>query len=1218
MIDRRAIAAGLGLACLAAMGAPDVASAGHLPRRGSMVTRVLPPIAVAMCTYGQSNAGTSNGSDLPVSTTNGAPAAAPWSNLEYRTSAFAPAYSNTGAANTEELCFGALNQLSTWYPGGTGSRIRGACQENAVGSQSYAQLADGTANWTNQWAECAGMRSAYAAAFPDTTSAPTPLVVWLQGETDQVLGTSRATYVANLNTLWTDVCAEFSGAPWSLGAACPQIYMIPYAGVTRLGQPGTATLAERSEIVLAHYEACRDNPERFVCAHPGYASTMVTANEHYDAEGYRTNGAQLARVFRERALLGVDWRMLRPDPATLTCTDNVVTVPIVGGSGTGLTVDTTAVTRRPHLGFEYTDDGADPATIQHVTVVGESVLLTLSRGCTSGARVRYAAAGGPTCNAGRTGTCGTGGNIRRSTCADAYWGGETLCDWLMPFDQAVATVSSTPDLGRPFADTGIVSRAPTSVSWFDARASAVTDGVADMSVSAWMLTPASFAANQVIVERWGASGARNFSIRTESTGRLSIFLSGDGSTINQTCNTPNNVLTVNTWTHVAIVKSGTTLTPYVNAVATNCSGTGSAGTTPATMSNGRSSPITWGGSVPGTNNLSTPIAHVAVWARALSLAEVGQLTTATPMRRPLDPRPLAPAHYWPSNGFFDDLGTAAARPAHHYGTASYVETASLFGASDSGHAFGATGAGVLDGAQLATLRLDVTMPAASLPQEGTVIERDDASSANRQIGVAITAAGQVTVRVADALTGTGQWPADAGRDECTTVGTLATSTRYRILVRYDGTQASNATRLRVWWSTVASTADPDATAYATLGAPVEQTCTFTGTIPSTLTTPASTGWSVGRRTAALNINGLRNAQLNANAVAIWAGVAADPTTQVESVLRAPDVYNTPLRTPSLVFRARGPGMVETQALGASTPSGATTLVYVPTGEWSATSRRGGYPLAFINTLSEPGRTLLGATQSAGASPWSITPSNSAPGWTETGIDAIVYQDGTLTYPIVTGAQPDTITLVSAAEAAGPAGLFTAQTSTQSPPRAFDPAVGFAVETCNAVTPNTIGVRGGVLALSRNFGAGFEPEGLDMGYVHDSTRDPATSGWQWCTYGSCTDLGVLNAPRDGRLYCALIAVEAGVCSGGAPCAGYALLVDMAVPNGPRIVDQRSFDVTSPDSLFLEINASCCSVTGDQRTMVLWKAEGNRQYSGALLLLPMWRWRRREDEDERRAA
>ena len=112
--------------------------ASHL--RGSIV------YAVAMGSYGQSNSRANSGGGLPVSITNGAPSAAPYGNYEYRTSAWARAYSNTGSADTEQLCFGALNTIASRHMSGGASLLSGACQEAGVNSQSYAQLADGTAN----------------------------------------------------------------------------------------------------------------------------------------------------------------------------------------------------------------------------------------------------------------------------------------------------------------------------------------------------------------------------------------------------------------------------------------------------------------------------------------------------------------------------------------------------------------------------------------------------------------------------------------------------------------------------------------------------------------------------------------------------------------------------------------------------------------------------------------------------------------------------------------------------------------------------------------------------------------------------------------------------------------------------------------------------------------------------------------------------------------
>jgi hypothetical protein len=1151
------------------------------------------PIAFAMHGYGQSNMEGSAGGALPYSTTNGSPTAPPFYNLEYRTSAFAPAYSNTGAANTQEVCFSLLDQLATWYVGSNGrTRVRGACQEAAVGSQTYAQLADGTGNWTTQWNEARALRNGYAAAFPEVAgAAPLNMVVWLQGESNHTTGTSRATYRANLDTLWQDICDEFSAAPWS-ASSCPQIYLIPFASQTRLGSPSTATYSDRSEIPLAHYEACRDAPARFVCAHQGYASALTVTNEHYSERGYLQNGAQLARVARRRLIEGTDWRMLRPDPAAITCTGNVVTVPLVGGVDGGLVIDTTLVARRPHYGFEYSDNGTDPATIRGVRVVGSSVELTLTRACTTGGVVQYATTGGPACSAGRTGVCPSGGNIRRASCDVPYWGGpEQLCDWLTTFEEPVVSVTNTtPDIARPHVDVGVAARAPSGTSWWQARSSDATDGAANMSVSAWVRTPAAWAADQVVVERYGAAGARHWSLRLGTPGRMTIYLSADGTAISQVCHTPDNVLTASTFHHLAFTKSGTTLTPYVDGTATTCAGTGSSGTTPATLSNGRSSPYTVGGSgAVGGNNLPVAISHVGVWARALSGAEVTSLRTTTPIAQPADPRPLAPSHYWPYQSSGDDLGTASVRPAIAYGGAALVEHASLFAASDSYYACGSSA--VLDGATSATLRVDVTMPAAALPQEGTVVERDDATSTGRQLGVSINTSGQLIVRVAAAASGTGQWPADAGRAQCTTVGALAASTRYRLLVRYDGTQGTNATRLRVWRATV-STADADSLGYASLSNITEETCTFLGTIPATLTTPGAAPWSVGRRAAALNQNGLRNAQLNGNGVVLWAGRAAEAVTVVPEVLRAVNVYDAPLGQPSLVWRFRGPQVVETQTLGACTLTGATPAVaYVAPGEPTTPAARSYYPISFINTLSEPGRTLLGAATSAGSAPFRLSPSGSS--WVATGINIITYVNGS--FPVTSAAPPERVRLVSDTNPLGTAGFFTSQTTTNTPPRAFSPPAGFVVEACNAQSPNTLGVRGTILALASDFGALFNPRGLVdlVGWVHDPT-DAVASGWWWCVDATCTALGAA-APRDGRMYCGLIAVPAGACSVGTPCTGYALLVDMLAPDGPRIADQRSWTLDDTTSRFLEVNSSCCEVSGVARTMDVATINGTRQYS-----------------------
>lgn len=918
MRHARALAVvGLALvATSAAAGPPPRFRAGlraHL--RGSLAQLVV------MHTYGQSNARGNSGGGLPVSTTNGAPSAAPYGNYEYRTSTWVRAYSNTGSADTEQLCYGALNTIASRHVAGGASLLLGACQEAGVNSQSYAQLADGTANWTTMWTEAAAMRSGYAAQFPTAPSAPTPLVAWLQGETDQVLGTSRATYVADLLDLWQDVCDEVSGAPWSL-TACPPLYLVPYGGVTRLGGPGTSTLNDSSEIVMAHYEACRDWPTRFVCAHSGYASAMTASNEHYSGAGHRLNGAQVGWAWERLNVVGAAWRPLMPVDGQISCVSNVVHVPLSGGQGSTLVIDTTNIPAHPHLGFDYTDAQVDPPTIVSATVsssLGE-VQLTLSRPCDPlhPGTVSYAAWGGPACSSGRTGSCGTGGNVRRSNCVASYWGGEYLCDWLVPFEEVVDTVTATPGGVPVFADLGFGVRVSNASSWAHARSSSVTDAATAMSVFLWARMPASFAANQVLQERWGAVGARNWSLRTNTSGRFEVYISGTGGTaLSRVCTTPASVLTASTWMHVGFTFDGAgDVIPYVNGVASSCS-TGSSGAAPATMSNGFWSPMTIGGSSGGGNNLDAVISHVAIWRMALAPTRVAALFASSPLGRPTDPRLQSAAHYWPLQGDLDDLGYAAARPAHLFGSgAAIVETGSLFGTSDSLVSFGASTA--LSGATAATVVVDLTANTPS--QAGTVVEANNSSDTARQLAVEFTSARQLTARLAAATSGTGQWPVDAGRAECTTSGTAMTAgARYRALVRY----ASSG--LRVWWAPLTSSTDSEGRAVTTVGTAVEQTVTCVGTLPAALTSPAGgPAWTIGRRASATTSTGLRSAALNGNTVAVWASAVA--VADVQSVLEAQNLSRTALGEPALQFRARGAQVVETQALGVGTATGLALVV----------------------------------------------------------------------------------------------------------------------------------------------------------------------------------------------------------------------------------------------------------------------------------------------------
>jgi len=203
----------------------------------------------------------------------------------------------------------------------------------------------------------------------------------------------------------------------------------------------------------------------------------------------------------------------------------------------------------------------------------------------------------------------------------------------------------------------------------------------------------------------------------------------------------------------------------------------------------------------------------------------------------------------------------------------------------------------LNGATEATVVVDLAMPASGLSAEGTILSRDSASGIQRQIELTVTSAGAIIARIGSTLTGA--W------GQCTTPSsTLAASTRYRVAVIYDGLRATNATRLRVFTAAV--------DAVGVVGSPVEQTCTFAGTVPAVMTTPTTAAWSVGQRFS--GTLGLRAATLYQ--IAVWSGIWPDPADALVEVMQARDLTATSLGPPIARYTFSGATVTEAVAQGA--------------------------------------------------------------------------------------------------------------------------------------------------------------------------------------------------------------------------------------------------------------------------------------------------------------
>jgi poly(3-hydroxybutyrate) depolymerase len=202
-----------------------------------------------------------------------------------------------------------------------------------------------------------------------------------------------------------------------------------------------------------------------------------------------------------------------------------------------------------------------------------------------------------------------------------------------------------------------------------------------------------------------------------------------------------------------------------------------------------------------------------------------------------------------------------------------------------------------NGTTHATILLDVGMPPTNLPQAGLLLGRDT-SGAQRHMQITINTTGGMVVAASPAVA--------TAYSTCTTAaGTFPVSARTRAVVRYEGPATTNAGRIRVWTSSV--------TAAGFTLPMVERSCTFAGTIPGAWSNDVTTApWSVGQQ-----FNGtlpLRSATLYS--IALWSGIAADPTDVVPEVMAARNLSSTSLGAPTLNYTFNAATVTETIFQGA--------------------------------------------------------------------------------------------------------------------------------------------------------------------------------------------------------------------------------------------------------------------------------------------------------------
>jgi hypothetical protein len=368
-----------------------------------------------------------------VETTKESPASAMGHGLTYTRS-------DIIAQQTEDYLYGVTNHALQGVP--------------------YATLKKGTYSYNLGMSQVTNMK-----ANADTYDLPYRViaVTAIHGEDDHLIGTSAATYEADLlewyNDYNTDV-KEING----------QTFDIPL--VTDQFSSWTAYNAATSVIPLAQLAAAENNPGKIYLVGPKYFLDYSPDGVHLINTSYRWLGEYYAKVLA-RIVNGEAWKPL--SPTTIERTNNVITVDFHVPVGS-LAIDTTNIDAVPNYGFEYYDDSSS-ADIQSVTLVDNNTLAITLDAIPTGTNqlLRYAMTGTPGAITGPHTTGTAKGNIRDTDPAVSM-SGNNLYDWLVHFEKSVTDV---PDTLSPSISSLVVSNVTNDA----ARITWDTDELSDSQVA---------------------------------------------------------------------------------------------------------------------------------------------------------------------------------------------------------------------------------------------------------------------------------------------------------------------------------------------------------------------------------------------------------------------------------------------------------------------------------------------------------------------------------------------------------------------------------------------------------------------------------------------------------------------------------------------------------------------------------------------------------------
>lgn len=300
-----------------------------------------------------------------------------------------------------------LKQLSATQAGlGLPSGTKIIISNNAVGSTEISQSGQSSASYQNAISAAKNLNGL------TTGGSQVMAVSYGQGESDSILGTDPADYLADLKQLAVDLDTDIREAT----GQSKQVHLFTY----QMNATGR-------DIGLMQLEAGLTHP-LIHCVGPMYQYSYYDTL-HINAASSRLVGAQHATAIKDVCCAGLDWEPLRPISSNVLGNDVTLTF-----NKAGLVLDAVSLPAQIQQGFTMQDSTGSNVPISSVNVLNSNqVRLTCVLSPSSGWVVKY----GVSATGRSDAFIGLMGNLRDSAGFSNTFDGFDLHNWCVVFNYSI-------------------------------------------------------------------------------------------------------------------------------------------------------------------------------------------------------------------------------------------------------------------------------------------------------------------------------------------------------------------------------------------------------------------------------------------------------------------------------------------------------------------------------------------------------------------------------------------------------------------------------------------------------------------------------------------------------------------------------------------------------------------------------------------------------------